>query len=307
MDFAQIKQLVAFPRAKDEKQAAAIKRYLRIGGIALGTLILILILLPLFINVNSFRPKIESEASTALGRQVTVGNLSLSIFSGSVGAENIVIADDPAFGKSPFVTAKSLKIGVELMPLIFSKQLNVTEITLNEPQITLLKAANGVWNFSSIGRASTKTEPEKAAGAKPTNFSVAKLNVSNGKLSVGNVNSTAKPATYDNVNVTATNFSFASQFPFQLTAQLPGGGDAAISGKAGPINAEDAAKTPLESAVKVNNMSIAALGIDPAGGIAGLANFDATLNSNGSQAKAVGELTGKQLSSHLRAHRLQIP
>ena len=48
-------------------------------------------------------------------------------------------------------TAKSLKIGVELMPLIFSKQLNVTGVTLDAPQITLLKTANRKWNFSTIG------------------------------------------------------------------------------------------------------------------------------------------------------------
>src|SRR5579862_677703 len=108
------------------------KRWLRIGGIVVGILLLIVIVLPFLINVNSFRPRVESEASAALGRQVSVGDLSLSILSGSVGAENISIADDPAFSKSPFVTAKSLKVGVELMPLIFSKQLNVTDISLEE-------------------------------------------------------------------------------------------------------------------------------------------------------------------------------
>src|SRR5580704_7490768 len=133
MHIPQIKQLAVFSGSKDEKQARAIKRYLRIGGIALAALVLILIALPLFINVNSFRPKVESEATAALGRQVTVGDMSLSMVSGSVGAKNIVIADDPAFSKSPFVTAKSLKIGVELMPLVFSKQLNGTQITLNDP------------------------------------------------------------------------------------------------------------------------------------------------------------------------------
>jgi AsmA protein len=111
------------------------KRWLRIAGIAVAVLLLILVVLPFLINVNSFRPKIESEASSALGRQVTVGNLSLSILSGSVGADNIAIMD-AAFSKSSFITAKSLKVGVELMPLIFSKQLKVTEITLEQPQIT---------------------------------------------------------------------------------------------------------------------------------------------------------------------------
>ena len=139
------------PAIRNQLNAVMKKRWLRIAGVAVAVLLVILIALPLLINVNSFRPRVESEASTALGRQVTVGNLSLSILSGSVGADNIAISDDPAFSKSPFVTAKSLKVGVELMPLIFSKQLNVTDITLAEPQITLLKTANGKWNFSSIG------------------------------------------------------------------------------------------------------------------------------------------------------------
>jgi len=55
------------------------KRWLRIGGIAFAILLLILIVLPFVINVNRFRPQVESQASAALGRQVTVGNLSLSL------------------------------------------------------------------------------------------------------------------------------------------------------------------------------------------------------------------------------------
>jgi AsmA protein len=274
------------------------KRILKIGAIAIAILFVILVALPLLINANSFRPKIESELTSALGRQVRVGNLSLSILSRSVVADNIAIADDPAFGKPPFITAKSLKVGVELIPLIFSKQLNVTELKLERPEITLLKAANGKWNFSSIGEVAAKTAPEepKSGGTSPTNFSAAKLNVNNGKLIVGTANSSAKAQVYNKVNIEVENFSFTSQFPFKLTAQLPGGGDAKIWGKAGPINAENAAKTPFETAVKVNNMDIGASGFfSPASGLGGLANLDGTLNSNGSHAKAVGTLTGTRL------------
>ena len=85
------------------------------------------------------------------GREVKVGNLSLSILSGSVSAEDLSIADDPAFSKDPFIRAKSLKVGVEVMPLIFSKTLHVTDITLDKPEIALLRDASGKWNFSSLG------------------------------------------------------------------------------------------------------------------------------------------------------------
>ena len=273
------------------------KRILKIVGIVVAVLVVILIALPFLINVNSFRPRIEAEATQALGREVKVGNLSLSILSGSVSADNISIAEDPAFGKNPFVTAKSLKVGVELWPLITSKELRVTDITLEQPEITLLKTADGKWNFSNLGGTATKTAPKSVSSpSTPGNLSIAKLSVNDGKLIVGNANSKAKPHIYDKVNIKVTNFSLTSQFPFSLTAKLPAGGDADISGNAGPINATDAAKTPFDAKVKVNNMDIVASGfIDPASGIAGLANFDGTLNSNGSMAKAVGTFTGNKL------------
>src|SRR5215471_5626157 len=131
-----IRSVASAPALRNYLNVAMKKRWLRIAGIAIAVFLVIVIALPFLINVNSFRPKIESEATNALGRPVKLGNLSLSILAGTVGIDDISIADDPAFSKSPFVTAKSLKVGVELMPLIFSKQLNVTGITLDQPQIT---------------------------------------------------------------------------------------------------------------------------------------------------------------------------
>lgn len=278
-------------------RALSKKRWLRIAGVVVALFLLLMIVLPLFINVNSFRPRIESEATSALGRQVKLGDLSLSILSGSVSVEDISIADDPAFSKASFVTAKSLKVGVELMPLIFSKQLNVTRIALDEPQINLLKAANGKWNFSSLGGATTAKAPEsQPSSATPGDFSVAKLEINNGKLTVGNAGSRGKPQVYDKVNVEVTDFSFKSQFPFNLSTELPGGGSADVSGKAGPINPQDAAKTALEASVKVKNLDLATSGfIDAASGIGGLANFDGTLNSDGNQAKSAGQLSCDKL------------
>ena len=135
------------------------KKMHRNVGIAVGVIVVILLVLPQLINVNSFRPKIESELTKALGRKVGVGDLSLSILRGSVSAAEISIADDPAFSKAPFLTAKSLKIGIELIPLIFSKRVSITGITLDEPSITLLSTPGGKWNISSL--ATTGSEPAR--------------------------------------------------------------------------------------------------------------------------------------------------
>jgi len=130
--FVMMRSVADASTLQERLSALMKKRWLRVLGIAVAVLIVILIALPFLINVNRFRPKIESEATNALGRPVKLGKLSLSILAGTVGIEDISIADDPAFSKSPFVTAKSLKVGVELMPLMLSKQLNVTAIELDE-------------------------------------------------------------------------------------------------------------------------------------------------------------------------------
>src|SRR5258708_13746267 len=131
------------------------KRPLKIVAVVIGVLLVIVIGIPFFIDANAFRPKLESEITDALGRQAKVGNLSLSVFSGGVTADNISIADDPAFSQTPFVQAKSLKVGVELIPLIFSKTLNVTELTLNQPEFSLVHSKDvDKWHFSSLGTSS---------------------------------------------------------------------------------------------------------------------------------------------------------
>lgn len=287
------------------------KRGIRILAIIIGVLIVIALILPFVVDVNSFRPKLEAELTSALGRQVTVGNLSLKIFSGTVSADNISIADDPAFSKNPFVTAKSLKAGVEVMPLIFSKTLHVTGITLDQPQITLLKGANGKWNFSSIGGNAPQTVPstpaQPQAPAKPQasqpqaaqpgeTLSVDKLTVSNGRVLVGDINSQGKPQVYDKVDLSATNFSPTAQFPFSLTAALPGGGDVSMNGTCGPINSGNMAATPFTAQIKVHKLDLAASGfVEPSAGIQGVADFDATINSNGLIAKSIGTLTAQKL------------
>ena len=80
-------------------------KILKIVGIVVILLLVVAIAIPFLINVNNFRPQIESNLSSALGRPVKVGNLSLSILSSNVGADQLSIADDPKFSSTPFLEA----------------------------------------------------------------------------------------------------------------------------------------------------------------------------------------------------------
>jgi AsmA protein len=272
-------------------------RTLRYILIAVGVLIVLAIAVPFFIPVNQFKPTIEQKASAALGRKVQVGNLSFSLFHGALTAENLSIGDDPKFSPSPFLTAKSVDVGVEVMPLIFSKQLNVTNILIDEPQVTLLRDAKGDWNYSSIGATSSdagKTPAPNASTARQpsssstNDISVKKLELKNGKIVVGTANSQQR-TTYNHVNVTASDFSLNLKFPVTVSADLPGGGSLKLEGTVGPIDKRDATLTPLNAKLHVTSLNLATTGfLDPSLGLGGIADIDATLANQDGLAQTNG-------------------
>lgn len=276
------------------------KRKIRIVGIVGVIVVACLVAAPFLINVNRFRPEIEAQLTSASGRQVKIGQLHMSLLPGTVRADNLSIADDPSFSPTPFVQAKSMKIGVELMPLIFSRAIHVTGVTLQQPQIELLQSKAGNWNFSNLGGSKSVVKaPAKPGNASMDEFSVQKLNISNGRIVVGQA--PAQPRIYENVNIEMRNFSVTSEFPFTMTAKLPGGGDLKLNGKAGPLNATDTALTPVSADLGISHLDIAAF-VAPSSGITGLADLTGHVISDGKSAHATGTMQADNLKLSLKGH-----
>ncbi len=276
----------------------------RFGIVKILVLLVVLVLaaiiaLPFLIDVNQFKPKIESEITGALGRDVKVGNIKLSLLSGGVAADDISIADDPAFSASPFVRAKSLEVGVELKPLIFSKVVHITRVALDQPEITLIRSTAGDWNFSSIGGKGQPEQgtkpPEPRNDAAPENVTVSLVKVTNGRVNVLQ-GARAKPRVYDKVEIEARDLSFTSVMPFTLSAGLPGGGDVKIDGKAGPINKTDVSLTPFTGTIALNRLDLLASGfIERDAGLAGIIDFSGTLASDGETVRSQGRAKADRL------------
>jgi AsmA protein len=259
---------------------------LKIVLIVVGVLIVLVLVAPFLIPVNQFRPTIEEKASAALGRKVELGNLSLSLISGSLSADNISIGDDPKFSSTPFLTAKSLNVGVEIMPLIFSKTLNVTGVTIDTPQVTLLHNAAGLWNFSSLGGSAAKSKSPSTSSSEE--LSIKKFNLKDGSIILGSTNS-QKRNTYDHVNVTASDVSLTSKFPVTVTADLPSGGKFKLDGTVGPVDQADASLTPLDAKLNVTSLDLASTGfLDPSLGLGGLLDLDGNVSSQGGEAQTKG-------------------
>jgi AsmA protein len=262
------------------------------GGLA-GVVVILTITAYLLIDANRFRPTIEAQLSNSLNRKVQVGDLSLSLFSGGISARDISIADDPAFSQAPFLSAKSVDVSVELMPLLLSRSVRLTALTLKEPELILLRSSSGKWNFSSLGGG-----PKTATTSAPPELAIKKLQIVNGRVTVGSWLTRDKPSTYAAVNVTARNVSYESQIPFTVAANTPGGGEVKVEGTAGPVNRVDTAETPFTAAITLLHLDLSTTGfIDTSSGLGGLLDYTGTLKSDGK--KAYTEAT-------VKADRLQL-
>src|SRR5579872_1293092 len=201
-------------RQQEPWRKAVLMRVVKYVGIAVVFLLLAVVAIPFFIDANQFRPRLEAALTDALGRPVKVGNLTVALWSGGVTAEDLSIADDPAYSRTPFLQAKSLKLSVELMPLIFSHSLNVTGLTIDQPSIVLLQAPSGAWNFSSLG-GKPKSQPAAApvSTGQPMAISAKLLKITGGHFALGQTNIRSKPLALDDVNLEVRDFAPASAFP----------------------------------------------------------------------------------------------
>src|SRR5208337_4444253 len=142
-------------------------------------------------------------------------------------------------------------------------------------------------------------QPAKAAEkttSGPANVNVAKLDLTDGTITLGSTTGKRKPIVYDKVNVAVRNFSFTRAFPVIVSAGLPGGGSLKIDGSAGPINSTDTSLTPVQAKLDLKKLDLSQSAfVDPELGIAGSADFDGTLTSDGRMAKANGTLKATSL------------
>jgi AsmA protein len=266
------------------------KKLLIAGSAVVGLLVVVVLGLWLFLDANQFRPQLENAMGGALGRKVSIGHIKIALFSGGMAIEDLTIADDPAFSTAPFVTAKAVSVGVDLMPLIFSRSLHVKSFRLEDPQVVLLNSSSGQWNFSGLGGASSSAS--SGGSAATMSVVIEKLAIANGRILVGTPGVRGKERVYEDVNLEVSDLSLASQFPFRATAKTPGGGTVTLDGKAGPVSVTDAAQTPFQATAEISHLDVASTGfIDPASGLAGVIDFKGTLTSDGGRLASKGAVT----------------
>src|SRR5260370_804696 len=128
--------------------------------------------------------------------------------------------------------------------------------------VLLPRSPAGTWNFSTLGANQTESKNASAGSSAPssssssTDLSVRSFSLKNGTMVVGNRGNNARSHTYDQVDIKASDLSYTTQFPFDMTARTPDNGPIKLTGKAGPLNPRDSAATPLTASLGVKNIDM---------------------------------------------------
>ena len=271
------------------------KKPVKIGlAAAIALPILAAAAIRIFVDANTFRPIIESRLTAALSRKVTLGALSLSVMTGSLVANDLAIAEDPKFGQAPFFTAKRLRIGVQMKPLIFNRQLIVRSFEVDAPQIHLFRVEDGTWNFSTLSHGAGSQNTTQRATLP--NFPVGLITIKDGNAMIETLPLQRNPQVYEHLDVKLEHFSLAEAFPFTVSASLPGDGKVGVSGTVGPINPQDAASTIFDAQLTIEHLDPVVAGyVDPAAGISMIAGLDAHIVSDGMNVTSDGKVHAEHL------------
>ncbi len=276
-------------------------------------------------DVNKYHGTIQSELEKRLGRPVTLGDMHLSVFPPRFRVQNLAIADDPRFSpEAPFVKAQELDVSVKLLPL-WHKQVEIDSLNLQRPSVNLIKNQAGMWNFASLGHPvenpqPVPSQPTQAPAAKPTppsqpipqnpqpaseqQFSLGKLMISDGQISVLDEQKSKTPSLYDHIDLTLKYFSPNKPFSIDAAVHMVGQGsqEASLQGEGGPIVEGQPATTPFRGTLNLRQVGISDLSKffnSPAlRGTDGILTGETKINSESGKLTARGETNVQNAKVH---------
>ncbi len=127
-----------------------------LGGIVV-LILLIGLIVPMFINVDKYRPQIEAAISGATGRTVTLGAIHARLLpSASVVVDGFQMGNPKDFAGGNLLSVEQIHAGVSLMPLLHG-DIHVTSVTLVHPELDLLQDENGRTNYTFPTQADAKS------------------------------------------------------------------------------------------------------------------------------------------------------
>ena len=196
--------------ANDSSSAAKSSRLPLWAKILLGlfvVLLLIVLALPYFLNVDRYRDTISDAIAKQTGRKVTLGPIHARLFPGAgVTVAELHIGNPSGFPAGDLVGAEEIRVNVALAPLLHGV-IHVNSVDLVRAKLILLTDSSGKNNYTFA--ASDSPAPKSGDSSSITLDQIDSINLTGAEIVMGNViqGEAAPLADTKGINVTLHNFA----------------------------------------------------------------------------------------------------
>lgn len=160
--------------------------------IIVAVLVLTGLSLVAIVNVNFLVQRnkdfLLGKLSAALGRQVSADTIAVSFLPLGARLTDLAVADDPAFSSGAIASAKLAAIELRLLPLL-SGEFRPSKLMLDSPVITLIRHADGRYNYQLQAKPKQRDKAHAAGGGRSADAPplpvVPNLQVTDGTLRYG--------------------------------------------------------------------------------------------------------------------------
>ncbi|NIS61158.1 MAG: AsmA family protein [Proteobacteria bacterium] len=290
-------------------------RIIKWAGIVVGVLIVLivalLLIIPQFVDINKYKPRIEGMVSEATGRAFSIGgDIDLSLFPWvGVSLSDVHLGNAKGFKEKDFVSVEHFAVRVKLVPLI-SKDFQVKRFILKGPRIALEKSRSGRGNWEDLVKSREKkkveekpTPKERPVPEKESPFTIKNLMVGEFAITSGELvwidHQTGTEKRLTDVNLSLDTISLDQPIGLELSARLDGQ-PLEVKGKVGPLGTPPGkGKVPILISAKALDSLVAKL----QGSVVDLARqprFNMTMEVQPFSPRELAKAAGLDLSKTVR-------
>src|SRR5271166_1178241 len=133
-------------------------------ALAALAVVLVILIVPPFLSVSSYKSRITELISASLGRPVRISSVEVRLLPrpGFV-LSDLTVEEDPAYGAEPVFHANTVTASIRLLSL-WRGRLEIDSISADEASLNLVRSGAGRWNIDSLLR-TANAEAQSAAGS----------------------------------------------------------------------------------------------------------------------------------------------
>ncbi len=210
--------------------AGMLRGLLVAAGAALALLVLAIIVLPMVVDPNDYKPQISQAVESATGRSLMIeGDLDLSVFPWlGLAIGRTELSNAPGFGEQPFARVDEVQVRVKLLPLL-SRELVMDTVVLKGLQVSLQTDARGRTNWADLsgggqpGTAETPASSGDAAAPALAGLAIGGIEVSDARV-VWDDRRNDSRYVVDDLDLSAGAIGSGARVPVSLSMSLSGTG-----------------------------------------------------------------------------------